>query len=64
MLMKETPPQIHSPSSESAELNPIASHIDGVFSPSINRNIIELRPPTEVIDSEREDSPAPRAGKY
>lgn len=63
--MKETPPRVHSPSSESAGLNPSANRIDGssVLSSSIYPTILELRPPTEVIDSEQEGSPAPRTGE-
>lgn len=50
-------------SSELAVFDSFTTRIDGVFLPSINRNSVlqnfnipELRPPTEIIDSESEGS--------
>ncbi|XP_025408544.1 probable E3 ubiquitin-protein ligase HERC1 isoform X2 [Sipha flava] len=61
----ETPPRIHSPTSESNVLDPFATRIDGVFLPPINRNsgfsVTELRPSTDIIDSESESIPALRS---
>lgn len=55
-------------SSELAVFDPFTTRIDGVFLPSINRNsalqnfnIPELRPPTEIVDSEPEGSQVPRS---
>jgi len=47
--------------------DPFATRIDGVFLPSINRNprfdVSELRPPTEIVDSESDTSPVLRSSK-
>ncbi|XP_027837521.2 probable E3 ubiquitin-protein ligase HERC1 [Aphis gossypii] len=58
----ETPPSVHSPSSETTEsINPFTARIDGVLLPSINRNTMlrnftAIRVPIEVFDSEPESS--------
>lgn len=57
-------------SSELVVFDPFTTRIDGVFYPSINRNsalqnfnVPELRPPTEIVDSETEGSQVPRSSK-
>lgn len=59
---------MRSPSLESSVVfDPLVTRIDGVYLPTISRttgfNITELQPPTEIIDSESESSPAPRTCK-
>lgn len=62
LFIQETPPSVHSPSSETTEsINPFTARIDGVLLPSINRNTMlrnftAIRVPIEVFDSEPESS--------